>query len=141
MTENNELNLVISDEESANGLTGRSFQNTLSQQGSPSGQFVRTNGGGIHIGSFPQNAMSSSGLKDTIPSYDRDYASNNAPQGYYYGDTITGPKPTLESMSSSHTAFNFDSAGNQQAQPVRRTTKDSYEPNTIESVPYGSKHF
>lgn len=131
MAANNDFNLVISDEEGSNLMSGRT-QNTLSQHGSPAAQFTRQPHGDAYSQPYPYKNMTSPQSHDNAPAvYEQDYAIYHSEgQAPYHGEDGAGYKNSSEYYSTVQPTPN--SGANTKAQFIKKSKKQTNESNVSE---------
>lgn len=126
MAANNDFNLVISDEEGGNPMSGRT-QNTLSQHGSPAGQFTRQPHGDMYSQQYSYKNMTSPQSHEHGPSgYEQDYGAYHSDgQGPYYSEDGTTHKTTSEYYSTVQQTSNSQGSTKAQFKKSKRQPNES----------------
>ena len=138
MAENNDFNLVISDEESVNVLSGRSPHNPFNQQGSPNVEFIRRSSGEGNREFMSHKGVVSPLTNAAIASYDKAYTLEGSEQdGFFDHENITSPKPNSEIVYGSYSVPSAES--NKKNQFIKKAKSQPTEPLVVEEDQRQSK--
>ena len=138
MAENNDFNLVISDEEGVNALSGRSPHNPFNQQGSPNVEFIRRSSGEGNREFMSHKGIVSPLTNATIASYDKAYTLEGSEQdGFFDHENVTSPKPNSEIAYGTYTGPNTESS--KKSQFIKKAKSQPTEPAIAEEDQRQSK--
>lgn len=125
MAENNDFNLVISDEENMTLTSNRTLQNTLSPPASQ--QFIRRAGTGSnnHPDSQSQNRITSPHVTDSITSYGHEFQTAQKQEMNFPPENFLSPNGNWQGTFGSPSSF--DPESNKKNQFVKKSKRTNDE--------------
>ncbi len=128
MGENNDFNLLISDEEGGNLISNRTLQNTHSPPNH--GQFIRRNSDKTKGENASQNRMASPQFTETFGS------GTKTEQLTFPSDNFFSPKGTWDNVDTYGSLEDFNPESHKKTQFVKKSKRQTEEVYVEENDPY-----